>query len=150
MWTTKYRKRVLAEEAGSRVRELIREACRQHEVTIMKGQISRDPVHLFMSIPPKVTFGRLVQWLQGQEFASSPARVHLRSCTSRCNGSKGRSSPHLLAEFTPLRKQFWGRHRWARGYFRCSSGNVSDEVMAKYIEDQNEDQDDDFKVEGDG
>ena len=126
VWTTKYRKRVLAGEVGVRVRELIREVCRQHEVTIMKGHISRDHVHLFVSIPPQVTISRLVQWL------------------------KGRSSHHLLAEFVHLRKQFWGRHVWARGYFCCSSGNVTDEVIAKYIEEQNQDKEDDFKVEGDG
>ena len=44
--------------------------------------------------------------------------------------------------------QFWGRHLWARGYFCCRSGNVTDEVIAKYIADQNIDQDEDFRVDG--
>jgi putative transposase len=47
-----------------------------------------------------------------------------------------------------LQKQFWGRHVWARGYFCCSSGNVTDEVIVKYIENQSHDKDDDFRVEG--
>ncbi len=47
-----------------------------------------------------------------------------------------------------LQKQFWGRHMWARGYFCCSSGNVSDEMIAEYIANQSYDRDDDFKVEG--
>jgi putative transposase len=47
-----------------------------------------------------------------------------------------------------LQKQFWGRHVWARGYFCCSSGNVADEVIVRYIEYQSHDKDDDFKVEG--
>ena len=123
-WTTKYRKRILAGEVGLRVRELIREVSRQHEVTILRGHVSSDHVHLLVSIPPQVTISRLVQWL------------------------KGRSSHHLLAEFAHLRKAFWGRHVWARGYFCCSSGNVTDEVIKKYIEDQGEEKDDDFKVEG--
>ena len=43
---------------------------------------------------------------------------------------------------------FWGRHLWARGYFVCSSGNVTDEVIAHYIKHQDaEPQDDDrFQV----
>jgi putative transposase len=41
-----------------------------------------------------------------------------------------------MAEFPHIKKQFWGRHLWARGYFCCSSGNVTDEVIAKYIADQ--------------
>ena len=37
---------------------------------------------------------------------------------------KGKSSHHLLREY---------RHLWGRGYFVCSSGNVTDEVIAEYI-----------------
>ena len=41
-----------------------------------------------------------------------------------------------------------GRHFWARGYFVATSGNITDEVLSKYIEEQDiEPQDaDDFKV----
>ena len=44
---------------------------------------------------------------------------------------KGASSRILLQEFAHLRKQFWGR-----GYMPVSSGNITDELIAKYIEDQ--------------
>jgi len=124
VWVTKYRKAVLRGEVGERVRELLREICRQHEVTILKGPVAKDHVHLFVSLPPQVTISRLVQWL------------------------KGKSSRKLLEEFAHLRKAFWGRHLWARGYFCCSSGNVTDEVIKEYIAGQMEDADDDFKVEG--
>jgi REP element-mobilizing transposase RayT len=53
-----------------------------------------------------------------------------------------------LAEFAHLKKQFWGRHLWARGYFCCSSGNVTDEVVAEYIANRNQNQDEDFRVDG--
>jgi REP element-mobilizing transposase RayT len=43
---------------------------------------------------------------------------------------------------------FWGRHLWARGYFCCSSGNVTDEVIKAYIENQSHEDDVDFRVEG--
>ena len=124
VWTTKYRRPALTGEVGLRVRDLIREICAGHEVTIMKGHISRDHVHLFVSIPPQVTISRLLQWL------------------------KGKTAYKLLAEFPHLRKKFWGRHIWARGYFCCSSGNVTDEVIMQYIEQQDHDQDSDFRVEG--
>lgn len=52
-------------------------------------------------------------------------------------------------EFKTLSKTFWGRHMWARGYFAASSGNVTDEVIMKYIEQQSlEPPDGDFKVDG--
>ena len=124
VWVTKYRRPVLVGDVGLRVRELIRQVCQEHEVTILKGHVSKDHVHLFVSIPPQVTISRLVQWL------------------------KGKSAFKLLQEFPMLQKQFWGRHVWARGYFCCSSGNVTDEVIVRYIENQSHDKDDDFKVEG--
>jgi len=40
-----------------------------------------------------------------------------------------------------------GDHLWARGYWVASSGNVTDEVWKKYIEEQKPDEsDDDFRV----
>lgn len=124
VWTTKYRKGVLGGEVGLRVRELIRQVCRDEDVEIIKGHVAKDHVHLFVSIPPQVTISRLV------------GRV------------KGSSSHKLLHEFSHLRRKFWGQHLWARGYFCVSSGNVTDEVIAKYIENQCEQEDADFKVEG--
>ena len=61
---------------------------------------------------------------------------------------KGKTSHHLLQDFRTLKRQFWGRHFWARGYFVCTSGNVTDEVIARYIEMQDviETEDEDFKI----
>ena len=46
---------------------------------------------------------------------------------------KGKTSHHLLTDHRRLRAEYWGRHLWARGYFVCSSGQVTDEVIAQYI-----------------
>lgn len=124
VWTTKYRKPVLVGEVGLRVRDLIRRICRDNDVEIMKGHVSKDHVHLFVSIPPQLAIIRLVQRL------------------------KGKTSHSLLGEFAHLRRTFWGRHLWARGYFCCSSGNVTDEVIAEYIDHQAHEEDADFRVEG--
>jgi putative transposase len=124
VWTTKYRKGILRVEVGLRVRELIRQVCRQEDVEIIKGHVSKDHVHRFVSIPPQVTISRLVQRL------------------------KGRSSHKLLSEFHHIRKQYRGRHVRARGYFCCSSGTVTDEVIKAYIKHQSHEDDGDFRVEG--
>jgi putative transposase len=126
VWVTKYRKPVLAGAVGSRVRDLIREICGGSDVLIIKGHVSKDHVHLLVSIPPQVTISRPVQRL------------------------KGKTAYKLLQEFAHIRKEFWGRHVWARGYFCCSSGNVTDEVVAAYIENQGRGDGGDFRVEGGG
>ena len=42
----------------------------------------------------------------------------------------------LLQEFPHLRKKFWGRHFWGRGYLAVSSGTITDEMIQEYIEEQ--------------
>jgi putative transposase len=75
VWVTKYRKPVMTGEVGTRLRELIREICGNHEVTIIKGHISKDHVHLFVSILPQVTISRLLQMLKGEDLVQADERV---------------------------------------------------------------------------
>jgi putative transposase len=35
-----------------------------------------------------------------------------------------------------IRKQFWDRQLWARGYLPVSSGNITDKMIQQYIEEQ--------------
>jgi putative transposase len=53
-----------------------------------------------------------------------------------------------MQEYRVIRKEFWGRHLWARGFFVATTGNVTDEVLAKYIELQGAvpQDDDSFRV----
>ncbi len=125
VWITKYRKQILRADIAERVRDLIREICRTNDVEIIKGHISKDHVHLFLSVPPHMSVSQIVKLL------------------------KGKTSRKLLMEFKTLSKTFWGRHIWARGYFVATSGNVTDEVIMKYIEQQgHEPPDGDFKIDG--
>ena len=58
------------------------------------------------------------------------------------------SARKLLGEFRHVSRAFWGRHLWGRGYFVASSGNVTEEVMKRYIENQlHEPEDAEFKIE---
>ena len=123
VWSTKYRKKVLYGQVAERLRELIREICKGNEIDIIKGSISKDHVHLFISVPPFLSVSKLVQSL------------------------KGKTSYKLLSEFKELGRAFWGRHIWGRGYFAASSGNVTDEVIMEYIATQDlEANDDDFNI----
>ena len=126
VFTTKYRRPVMQDAVGLRLRDLIREICKAHDVEILKGHVRPEHVHLLVSLPPNLAPRRLVQAI------------------------KGKTSHHLLREYRTLNKAFWGRHLWARGYFIASSGNVTDEVLKKYIatQDVEPQNDDNFKVSG--
>ena len=105
IWIPKYRKPVLHGELAVRVRDLIRRVCAEHELEIISGKVARDHVHVLISYRPTQRVSQIVQWL------------------------KGTTSRVLLQEFPRLRKQFWGKHFWARGYFAVASGTITDEVI---------------------
>src|ERR1700694_5859766 len=52
-----------------------------------------------------------------------------------CRCVKGRSSHRVQMEFPDLRKRYWGRHFWARGYFSTTSGNITDDVILQYLQE---------------
>ena len=112
VWIPKYRKKVMTGEVAIRVRDLIRQIAMEHELQIISGKVARDHIHVFLSYRPNQDLSTIVQWL------------------------KGISSRVLLQEFPHLRKQFWGRHFWARGYLAVSSGNLTDEMIEQYINEQ--------------
>lgn len=123
VWITKYRRPVLEGSVAERTRDLIRQICQQNEVTILKGYVSKDHIHLLVSSSPSLSVSRLVQKL------------------------KGASSHKLFEEFVPLGKQYWGQHLWARGYFVATTGTVPDEVIKEYIANQDQElADDDFRI----
>jgi putative transposase len=119
VWVTKYRKKILTSGIKEALRDLIRQICEKESVKILSGHISADHIHLFLSYPPKVALSKL------------PRRL------------KGSTSHKLMMTFPTLQKQYWGRHMWARGYFCCSSGNVTDDVIENYVQNQEHDIEDD-------
>jgi len=108
VWCTKYRKPLLKSDIGSRLRDLTREICSELKVEILSGVVSKEHVHILVSIPPQVSLSKLVQKV------------------------KGKTSYKLQREFATLRKAYWGQRMWARGYFVCSTGNVTDEMIKLY------------------
>jgi putative transposase len=61
---------------------------------------------------------------------------------------KGKTSHHLLQDLEGCGRSSGVGNLWARRYFVCTSGNVTDEVIAQYIKLQGAEPDDDdrFRV----
>lgn len=112
IWIPKYRKRVLTGQVAIGTRDILRQIALEHEITIITDKVSSDHIHMFIAYPPTQNISKIMQWL------------------------KGISSRLLLAEYPHLKKQFWGRHLWARGYLAVSSGNITDEMINEYIQEQ--------------
>ena len=98
--------------------------CSREAYHLLDTQVEPAHVRMLVSLTPEQTVSQAVQRLKGS----------------------------LSRQFSTAFPSYLAKHRmptlWARGYFCCSSGNVTDDVIAKYIAEQNIDQDEDFKVDG--
>ena len=73
-------------ETAKRTRKLIREVCRTWDVEIIRGHVSKDHVHIFVSVPPHISVSKLMQSI------------------------KGKSSRKMMSEFKHLSREFWDRY----------------------------------------
>ena len=110
VWAPKYRFKVLHGEVRMRVREIIGQVCDEMGVIIVNGVLSRDHVHMFVEIPPHISVSDFVR------------------------RAKGRSSRKIQQEFEHIRKRYWGQRFWGRGYFSTTSGNITDDIIDRYLD----------------
>ena len=124
VWVTKYRYQILKGDVSLRVRDLVRQTCEAFEIKILSGVVSKDHVHLMVSAPPNM----------------APSEIMRRI--------KGRSARKLFEEFPELKRRYWGRHFWARGYFCVTIGQMTEERVKNYLEHHFEaNPNDNFKAE---
>lgn len=93
----------------ARLRELIQEVARKLDLEILALEIMPDHLHLFVNAPPTLAPHDIV------------ARL------------KGVSSHHLRREFDHIARM---PSMWTRSYFVSTAGDVSSEIVRKYIEMQ--------------
>ena len=125
VWVSKYRRRFLTGHVAFRTRDLLRQIALEHEIEIITGRVSSDHVHLFVSYQPSQNVSQIVQWL------------------------KDKSSQLLMFEFAQLRTQFQAGQLWSRGYLAVSSPDLADEMIARYLDLQEQEpvpDDDRFQI----
>lgn len=108
-WITKYRYKILKGDVGKRTKTLIRRIANEEGVEILSGAIAPDHVHMLISINPSTSVSTFMKYV------------------------KGKTSRRLQMEYPELKKKYWGQHLWARGYFVCSTGNVTTKMIKEYI-----------------
>lgn len=110
IWCSKYRRKVLTDDAETRLKELLAEKAGQIDIEIVQMEIMPDHVHLFVKATPVNSPHYIVQQLKG--YTSRVLRQEFPSLKSRL--------PSL----------------WTRSYYCESVGHISEETILKYIEDQ--------------
>ena len=118
---TKYGYPVLQGEIGLRLREFLRRICSEQDIEIIRGNVRSNHVHMLLRVPSHLSVAKVAQIL------------------------KGKSSYIMQKEFPELRKRYWGQHLWSRGYFCATVGAVTEDMVIKYVENQ-DDTPEGFKV----
>ena len=108
VWCPKYRFRILKGEVGESVRVIIKQLCEWKKVEILEGNVQADHIHLVLSFPPKYAISEVVGFL------------------------KGKSAIKMFDMHSELKKRFWGRHFWAKGYCVSTVG-LNEEQIRKYV-----------------
>ena len=112
VFVTKYRKKIFSKRVLKRLSYVFSSVCSDFEAILEEFDGENDHVHLLITYPPKVSISKLV------------------------NSLKGVSSRRIRQEFLQIRKYYWKGQFWSPSYFAGSCGDVSLDVIQKYIENQ--------------
>jgi len=109
----KYRKKVMYGQVKADIREIIKILYNYKKVEIIEGAVCSDHVHLYVSVPPKLCISDFMGYLKGK-------------------------SALMIHDKHPEMANKWNREFWARGYYVATIGNITEETIKRYIQEQQE------------
>lgn len=115
IFVTKYRKKIFKSDKRVKdVKQFLYDATKKYGYEIIQMETDKDHVHILLEYSPKVSVSDIVKQLK-------------QYSTYQMWG--------YHEEY--LTKQYW-KHKilWSDGYFSCSIGQVSQEIIEKYIQNQ--------------
>ena len=109
----KYRRKAMYGQYRKDMGQILRKICEMNEVTLIEGKVCLDHVHMYVSIPPKMSVSKFVGTLKGK-------------------------SALMFFDMHPELKDKYNRHFWAVGYFVSTVGEVNEATITEYIKNQEE------------
>ena len=109
----KYRRKVMMGQVKEDIREIIKRLCEYKKVEIVSGAVCSNHIHLCVSIPPKLSVSEFMGYLKGK-------------------------SALMIFDKHPEIASKWNKSFWARGYYVATIGNITEEAIKRYIEEEQE------------
>ena len=108
------KKLLVSQQISDDIKQFSYEICQRHSVIIRYMETDKDHIHYMIETEPTMSISKIVTLM------------------------KTYTTYHIWKRYPQyLRKQFWKEHTfWTDGYFACSVGNVSEEMLKRYIEKQ--------------
>jgi len=90
------------------VRDIIKQLCEWRQVEILEGNVGSDHINLVISVPLRYSISEFVDFL------------------------KGKSAIKIFDLHLELKRRYWGRNYWAKGYCVSTVG-LNEEEIRKYV-----------------
>jgi len=110
----KYRKRVIAEDISTRLRDIFEYIQPSYNITLCEWNHDADHVHVLFSAHPNSELSKFI------------------------NAYKSASSRLIKRDFPQIKNKLWKEYFWSRSFCLISTGGAPIEVIRQYIERQGE------------
>ena len=111
VFAPKYRRKIFFGANRKEILNILGELCKWKEVGIISAEACPDHVHMFLSIPPKLSISSFMGYL------------------------KGKSSVIIYEKWGNIKYKYRNRQFWCRGYYVDTVGK-NEIAIKKYIESQ--------------
>ena len=111
VFTPKFRRKAIYGKLKADIGKIIRELCKWKEVEIIEATAMPDHIHLYVSIPPKMSVAGFVGFI------------------------KGKSTLIIFERHANLKYKYGNRHFWCRGYYVDTVGR-NEKAIAEYVRNQ--------------
>jgi len=112
VWIPKYRRDILVGEIAEYTKRIINQIITELGCENLALDVMSDHVHVFILCPPRLAPAYVVKYL------------------------KGKSARKILQKFPQLRVRVKHGKLWSRDYFVAIEGNVTADIVKKYVEEQ--------------
>ena len=114
----KYRQKVFEEEAIiTDIKNIVKEIANGFDVDIMEQECGVDHIHILFRSKPTLEITKFINTLKG------------------VSSRKIRQKHSYF-----LKGRLWGDHFWSPSYFLATTGNVTVDILKKYVEGQRKEQ----------
>ena len=111
VFAPKFRRQEIYGNLKMEIGAILRELCRRKGVEIIAAEACRDHIHMYISIPPKVSVSSFLGYL------------------------KGKSTLIIFERHSNLKYKYGNRVFWCRGYYVSTVGN-NKKAVEQYVRNQ--------------
>ena len=113
IFCVKYRRKIfLNEKIINKTKELMKNIALGFDVELINQELDKDHIHILFKAKPQTNLVKLI------------------------NSLKGASARVLFKEFPEIKKKLWNGHLWSASYCLITTGQVTLDILKKYVESQ--------------